>query len=53
MLTPRQKQLKDYIHKIISEKGVAPTEREIARRFKISPSTTHEHITALQRKGYL
>ena len=53
MLTPRQKQLKDYINRIISEKGIAPTEREIARRFKISPSTTHEHLITLQQKGYL
>ena len=53
MLTLRQKQLKDFINKIISEKGVAPTEREIARRFKISPSTVHEHLTSLQQKGYL
>ncbi len=53
MLTPRQKQIKDFVDKIISEKGIAPTEREIARRFKISPSTAHEHLTALQQKGYL
>ena len=53
MLTLRQKQLKDYIHKIILKKGIAPTEREIARRFKISPSTTHEHLIMLQQKGYL
>ena len=53
MLTPRQKQLKDYINKIISKKGIAPTEREIARRFKISPSTAHEHLTTLQQKGFL
>jgi len=53
MLTPRQKQIKDYINKIITEKDIAPTEREIARRFRISPSTIHEHITMLQQKGYL
>ena len=53
MLTPRQKQIKDFIDKTISRKGIAPTEREIARRFKISPSTAHEHLTTLQNKGYL
>ena len=53
MLTPRQKQIKDYINKIISKKDIAPTEREIARRFKISPSTAHEHLTTLYEKGYL
>jgi len=53
MLTPRQKQLKDFVDKTISRKGVAPTEREIARRFRISPSTAHEHLVTLQNKGYL
>ena len=53
MLTPRQKQIRNYVNKIISEKSIAPTEREIAHRFKISPSTTHEHLTTLQQKGYL
>ncbi len=53
MLTPRQKQIKDFINKIILKKGIAPTEREIARRFKIFPSTAHEHLTILQGKGYL
>ena len=53
MLTPRQKQIKDFVGKTISRKGIAPTEREIARRFKIFPSTAHEHLTTLQNKGYL
>jgi len=53
MLTSRQKQIKDFIDKIILKSGVAPTEREIARYFRISPSTAHEHLTTLQSKGYL
>ncbi|MDP3052309.1 MAG: transcriptional repressor LexA [bacterium] len=53
MLTPRQKQIKDFVEKTISKKGVAPSEREIARRFRISPSTAHEHLATLQNKGYL
>lgn len=53
MLTPRQKQVKDFVEKTISKKGVAPSEREIARRFKIFPSTAHEHLATLQNKGYL
>jgi len=39
MLTTRQKQIKDFVAKIIIKKGVAPSEREIARKFHISPST--------------
>ena len=53
MLTPRQKQIKDFINKTILRKGIAPTEREIARYFRISPSTAHEHLATLQNKGYL
>ena len=53
MLTPRQKQIKDFVDKTIFRKGIAPTEREIARRFRISPSTAHEHLATLQNKGYL
>lgn len=53
MLTLRQKQVKDFVNMAISKKGVAPTEREIARRLRISPSTAHEHLTTLQNKGYL
>lgn len=32
---------------------MAPSEREIARKFKISPSTAHEHLEALRLRGYL
>lgn len=53
MLTLRQKQVKDFVSKIISKNGVAPSEREIARRFRISPSTAHEHLESLREKGYL
>ncbi|MDO8561171.1 MAG: transcriptional repressor LexA [bacterium] len=53
MLTLRQKQIKDFVAKAISKKEVAPSEREVARRFHISPSTAHEHLTALQNKGYV
>ena len=53
MLTVRQKQIKDFIGKSISRRNVAPTEREIASRFRISPSTVHEHLEALQERGHL
>lgn len=53
MLTLRQKQIKDFVARAISKKGVAPSEREVARRFHISPSTAHEHLTTLQNKGYV
>lgn len=53
MLTPRLKQIKDFVARTLSQKGVAPTEREIAHKFKISPSTAHEHIETLRNRGYL
>ena len=53
MLTIRQKQIKDFVDGSIQRKNIAPTEREIASRFRISPSTVHEHLEALQEKGYL
>ena len=53
MLTPRLKQIRDFIAHNLSKNDVAPTEREIASRFGISPSTTHEHIETLRARGYL
>ena len=53
MLTTRQKQLNDFIRKVINKKEVAPSEREVARHFRISASTAHEHLETLQEKGYV
>ena len=54
MLTPKQKQILDYIKKYIKEKGYAPSLEDIRRRFKLfSRSTVHQHIEALRIKGYL
>ena len=43
----------DFVTKVISKKGVAPSEREVARHFRISASTAHEHLEMLREKGYL
>jgi len=53
MLTIRQKQIKDFVTKIIKKKSVAPSEREVARHFRVSASTAHEHMETLREKGYL
>lgn len=54
MLTVKQKKILDFIEKRISKKGVSPTQNEIARHFKLSSvATVHEHLTALQKKGFL
>jgi len=54
MLTKRQKQILDFIKKYIKENGYAPLLEEIKKHFRLSSlSTVHEHIEALESKGYL
>jgi repressor LexA len=51
-LTPRQKQILDYLIKTIQDRGYAPSVREIGDALGLSsPSTVHQHLTALEEKG--
>jgi UDP-N-acetyl-D-mannosaminuronate dehydrogenase len=52
-LTPKQKQVFDFITKFYSEKGYSPTLKEIAKEFKVSTATVHQYIEALLKKEYL
>lgn len=53
-LTPKQKEVLDYIINFIHERGYAPSYREIASGLELaSPSTVHTHIHALRLRGYL
>jgi repressor LexA len=53
-LTPKQKEVLDYIVDFIQEKGYPPSFREIASGLKLaSPSTVHVHIQALKERGFL
>ena len=53
-LTRRQKQILDYLQSYIVEHGYAPSFEEIAERFAFrSLATVHEHLTNLERKGYI
>lgn len=53
-LTPRQKQILEFIESYLAENGVAPTLREIRQRFGYSSyGTVHKHLKLLQEKGYL
>ena len=53
-LTARQKQVLDFIHGSIEDRGYAPTLREIARHLKIDGTRAVEkHVAALERKGHL
>ncbi len=53
-LTRRQKQILDFLQSYIVERGYAPSFEEIAERFSFrSLATVHEHLTNLERKGYI
>jgi len=54
MLTPKQKQILDYIEKYLDINGYAPSYREIADHFGFSSvATVAEHVENLKQKGYL
>jgi repressor LexA len=53
-LTKRQKEILDFVHVYIEEHGYAPSFEEIARAFRYSSlATVHEHLSNLERKGYI
>jgi repressor LexA len=53
-LTRRQREILDFISGHIESKGYAPSFEEIARQFSFhSLATVHEHLTNLERKGYI
>ena len=53
-LTRRQHEILDYLRAHIDDKGYAPSFEEIAERFAFqSLATVHEHLTNLERKGYI
>ncbi len=53
-LTDRQRQVLEYIASSIRQTGIVPSVREIGQALGMrSPSTVHQHLTALERKGYI
>jgi repressor LexA len=53
-LTKRQRQILDYLTSYASEHGYAPSFEEIAGQFNYnSLATVHEHLSNLERKGYI
>ncbi len=53
-LTKRQKQILDYLKGFIDENGYAPSFEEICQAFGYtSLATVHEHLSNLERKGYI
>ncbi len=54
MLTPKQKQILEYVEEFIEDNGYSPSYREIADHFGFSSvATVAEHIENLRLKGYL
>lgn len=53
-LTKRQKEILDHIGEFIEQWGYAPSFEEIADHFGYSSlATVHEHLSNLERKGYI
>ena len=53
MLTKRQGQVLEFIRSYTRESGYPPSVRDIGTEFGLSPATVHDHLKALERKGYL
>jgi repressor LexA len=53
-LTKRQREILTHLEEYIREHGYAPSFEEIAGHFQFhSLATVHEHLTNLERKGYI
>jgi repressor LexA len=52
-LTPKQLALFAYIRDYLRRNGFVPTMQELGEAFGVSKVTIYEHITALEKKGYL
>lgn len=55
MISPKQKQIYDFIVSYSQEHGVAPSLEDIANHFNFLqyPSSAHYHVKKLQEEGYL
>jgi repressor LexA len=53
-LTKRQREILDFLTSYSEQNGYAPSFEEIARQFNYnSLATVHEHLSNLERKGYI
>jgi repressor LexA len=53
-LTRRQRQILEFLVQTVDRAGNMPSHRRIGRRFGLrSPATVHQHLLALEEKGYL
>jgi len=52
-LTPKQKQVFEYIKNFYRQNGYSPSLKELAKQFQKSTTTIHQYLTYLQKKGFL
>jgi len=52
-ITPRQKRILDFIREYLDGNGHPPTTRDIAGHFGFSAKAAHDHLHALEKKGYI
>src|SRR3989344_7793421 len=53
-LTPKQKKVLEFVKKFSGRHDSAASLREIGKHIGVSPpATVHQHLTALERKGFL
>lgn len=54
LLTKRQREILDFLQHFVRVQGYAPSLTEIAAHFGLSsPATVHEHLKALENKGFI
>lgn len=54
LLTKRQREILDFLQTFVRDAGYAPSLAEIAWHFGLSsPATVHEHLKALEEKGFI
>jgi repressor LexA len=53
MLTEKQQAILDFIQEYMEEHQYPPSVREIGSHFGVYPATVQDHISALERKGFL
>lgn len=52
-LTEKQQYIYEFIKDYVIMKGYAPSIRDIARHFKMTPRGAQQHLIALEKKGYI
>jgi repressor LexA len=53
MLTEKQQAILDFIQDYLDKHQYPPSVREIGRNFGIYPATVQDHLSAIERKGFL